>query len=75
MTDVWFAINAVDIANAISPPILSNLPKGNPGSTKGKEFELSYDVSKADRILGIKYISAEQMVKDCLEDFKSRGHA
>lgn len=65
----------VDVANAITPPILPNLPKGNPGSTKAKEYELSYDVSKAERILGIKYIGVEQMIKDCLEDFKKRGEA
>lgn len=65
----------VDAANAITPPILPNLPKGNPGGTKGKDYELSYDVSKAERILGIKYIGMEQMIKDCLEDFKKRGEA
>lgn len=65
----------VNAANAIQPPILPNLPKGNPEGIKGKEYELSYDLSKAERILGIKYRSMEEMMRDVLEDFKKRGQA
>lgn len=67
--------NAVDVANAIEPPIFSNLPKGSPGATKNaKKYDLAYDVSKADRILGLKYTSTEKMLKDSLEAFKELEH-
>ncbi|KAI0314138.1 D-lactaldehyde dehydrogenase [Amylostereum chailletii] len=56
----------VDVANEIQPAPIENLPKGVPGATKGKEYALNYDTSKAERIFGIKYRSLKEMVNDSL---------
>ncbi|EIN05348.1 D-lactaldehyde dehydrogenase [Punctularia strigosozonata HHB-11173 SS5] len=65
----------VDAANALTPPLYDNLPKGKPGAGKapGVVYPVRYDVSKADRILGIKYTSLEASTRDSLADFKARG--
>ena len=36
-------------------------------------YRVRYDVSKAAKILGIKYISLEQTTKDTLAQFKEKG--
>ncbi|EIN05399.1 D-lactaldehyde dehydrogenase [Punctularia strigosozonata HHB-11173 SS5] len=65
----------VDAANSITPPIYDKLPKGKPGAGKGLDVVhlIKYDVSKANRILGLEYRSIETATKDTLEDFKARG--
>ncbi|EIN05349.1 NAD(P)-binding protein [Punctularia strigosozonata HHB-11173 SS5] len=65
----------VDAANAITPSIYDNLPKGRPGAGKGLEVEhlIRYDTSKAGRILGIKYTGMEDCTRDTLENLKAKG--
>lgn len=63
----------VDAANSIEPPILPNLPKGKPGATKGLPPDIVYITSKSDRILGLSYRSAEEMIRDTLINFKKLG--
>ncbi|KZT25509.1 NAD(P)-binding protein [Neolentinus lepideus HHB14362 ss-1] len=66
----------VDAAHKAGVYPESALPKGVPGSgyAPGVTHLIDYDASKAARVLGMdKYISKEQCVKDCLEDFKERG--
>ncbi|TFK38834.1 D-lactaldehyde dehydrogenase [Crucibulum laeve] len=65
----------VDAANAVFPPPTSPvshpLPKGVPG-VQGI-FLMQYDASKADRVLGMKYRTREETVRDTLLDFGRRG--
>lgn len=63
----------VDISNAVAPTL--KLHKGNPGSTKGKPYPCDFKNSKSARILGLKYIPKEDMIRDVLIDFKQRGWA
>jgi hypothetical protein len=69
----------VDAANSIQPPPYPNLPKGIPGAgyKDGVVHFVSYDVSKAARILGLgserKYITKEECTRDSIQDFVSRG--
>ncbi|KDQ65078.1 hypothetical protein JAAARDRAFT_28742 [Jaapia argillacea MUCL 33604] len=67
----------VDTANAISPLVYTNLPKGSPDTRSGAPgvvHLIDFDVSKARRVLGIeKYITKEECTLACLEDFKARG--
>ena len=61
-------------ANAINPPIYENLSKGNTDYDPNTSEPLYlYNAAKADRILGIRYRTMEEMTKDILEDFKRRG--
>lgn len=46
-------LQKVDVAHTITPPPISNLPLGLPGSTKDKPFEVIYNTSKAYRLLGM----------------------
>jgi hypothetical protein len=68
----------VDSANLIQPPPYSSLPKGE--SSAGKEGAvhfLTFDTSKAARILGmgkdVPYTTLQQMMQDTIADFVKRG--
>lgn len=65
----------VDAANRISPPPLASIVKGNPGSTKGITHLIDYNTAKSDRILKLKHRPLEELIRDCLLDFKARGYA
>ncbi|EIM85955.1 NAD-P-binding protein [Stereum hirsutum FP-91666 SS1] len=69
----FFWQDFLDAANSIEPPILPNLPKGKPGATKGLPPDIVYITSKSDRILGLSYRSAEEMIRDTLINFKKLG--
>ncbi|KAJ3793461.1 hypothetical protein GGU11DRAFT_691767, partial [Lentinula aff. detonsa] len=68
----------LDVANSIAPdhlPSHSNLPKGVPISSSDPEivYQIQYDTSKADRLLGIKYRTKEELIKDTFADYEARG--
>ncbi|KAJ3820713.1 hypothetical protein F5880DRAFT_1615323 [Lentinula raphanica] len=68
----------VDVANSLTPTYLPshpNLPKGVPitGSDPEIVYQVQYDTSKADRLLGIKYRSKEDLIKDTFADYEARG--
>ncbi|TFY75277.1 hypothetical protein EWM64_g8735 [Hericium alpestre] len=65
----------VDVANSIEPPPIAYIAKGKPGATKGKAYAIDYDTAKCNRILGIKFRSLQETVRDILVDFKRRGWA
>ena len=51
------------------------IPKGNPNATsqEGFSWTVTYDSSKVQNLLGLTYRNKQELVKDTLEDFKSRG--
>ncbi|KAG6328854.1 hypothetical protein ID866_10235 [Astraeus odoratus] len=68
----------VDAANALRPaPKLSKpLPKGIPGSGTAHPHTIhmvTYDVTKVNRILGLKYRSIAETTLDTLTDYEARG--
>ncbi|KAJ3719624.1 D-lactaldehyde dehydrogenase [Lentinula guzmanii] len=68
----------LDVANSIAPdhlPSHPNLPKGVPISSSDPEivYQIQYDTSKADRLLGIKYRTKEDLIKDTFADYEARG--
>jgi len=66
----------VDAANSLQPNPLPThkLPKGYPEVFKdGKVYHTTYDKSKEERILGIKFKTQLETTKDTLEDFARRG--
>ncbi|KAJ3754083.1 D-lactaldehyde dehydrogenase [Lentinula raphanica] len=67
----------LDVANSLAPTYLpshGNLPKGVSISPATEiVHQIQYDTSKADRLLGIKYRSKEDLVKDTFADYEARG--
>ena len=65
----------VDVANSLSPsPVPSHtLPRGMPGAGINAVYKITYDSSKSDRILGLKYRSKEELTRDTLADFEARA--
>ncbi|KII86217.1 hypothetical protein PLICRDRAFT_114413 [Plicaturopsis crispa FD-325 SS-3] len=67
----------LDIANALTPPPLGAhvLPKGVAGYGRSPEakFVLKYDTSKAARVLGVTYRSAEETTRDLLDEYVAKG--
>jgi nucleoside-diphosphate-sugar epimerase len=67
----------VDIANSIAPKYLpshQSLPKGVPIPADTKVvYRINYDTSKANRLLGIKYRSREECLKDTFGDYEAHG--
>ncbi|KAL0948587.1 hypothetical protein HGRIS_011146 [Hohenbuehelia grisea] len=63
----------LDAANSLSPPPDRPLPKGRPGAGKSAVHQIQYDTSKAQRILGLKYRTKEETLRDVLADLKVKG--
>ncbi|KAJ3712421.1 hypothetical protein C8R42DRAFT_317352 [Lentinula raphanica] len=68
----------LDVANSLAPTYLPshpNLPKGVPITDSDPEivYQVQYDTFKADRLLGIKYRSKEDLIKDTFADYEARG--
>lgn len=68
----------IDAANALSPipRLLKPLPKGIPHSGSGHlgaVHLVSYDATKSDRILGLKYRSISNTTEGTLADYAARG--
>ena len=59
--------SAVDTLRDQMPELQSRLPVGQPGAGKMQEM-YAMDGSKAERILGIKYISLEQSMKESMSE-------
>ena len=73
-TYVWQ--DFVDAANVLSPPPLGadrKLVRGTPGAGKTAKPPVRYNTEKEARILGLKYRGVEELVRDCLVDFRERG--
>ena len=61
-----FIVNAAHAVDA-------KLPAGNTAYDPATAVHfIRYDVAKADKLFGIKYISIQQSTKDILDDFKAR---
>ncbi|KAI0320495.1 hypothetical protein OF83DRAFT_1169281, partial [Amylostereum chailletii] len=69
----YFTQEILDIANTIQPPVYDKIPKGVPGSVKGKEVLITYDTTKFQKLYGYKYTPLKDTIRDSLEDFKARG--
>jgi len=71
----WVWQDWIDVANSLSPsPIPSHtLSRGTPGGAVNIVYKVKYDTSKSDRILGLKYRTKEELVRDTLADFEARG--
>ncbi|TFK38821.1 D-lactaldehyde dehydrogenase [Crucibulum laeve] len=71
----------INTANALPshPSLAHPLPKGDPSllpeepKEREKIYLLSYDVSKAQRLLDIKYKTMEETTRDSLEYFSKKG--
>ena len=71
----------LNIANSLSPsPIPSHkpgtanaLPVGNPGEKTGPPYMMMFDTSKEKKILGLNLRTKEELARDTLADFESRG--
>ncbi|KAJ3752509.1 D-lactaldehyde dehydrogenase [Lentinula raphanica] len=68
----------LDVANSLAPTYLPshpNLPKGVPITSSDPKIvhQIQYDTSKADRLLGIKYRTKEDLIKDTFVDYEARG--
>ena len=51
----------------------AKLPAGNTAYDPATAVHyIKYDVSKADKLFGFKYITIQQSTKDILDDFKAR---
>jgi len=71
-------IAEVDVANGLDPlPTLSKpLPKGNLGASSQDSATVhlfTLDNTKSKRVLGLKYRSMEEMVRDIFADYEARG--
>jgi hypothetical protein len=49
------------------------LPQGYPDKAKNAPFPISYDTSKASRLLQIQYRDQETTTRDVLQFFAARG--
>ena len=71
-----FVSHPVDVANSLSPspiPSHSPLPRGYTGAGLKAIHMIQFKVEKAEKILGIRYRSREEMVRDTLAEFARRG--
>ena len=59
----------MDVANTLDPVPFPGLVKGNPGVKNGP-YMFETNPNKGVRILGIKYRSAEEMMRDSLVYFR-----
>jgi len=68
-------VYTVEIANSLSPsPIPSHtLPRVMPGAGINTVYMVTFDSTKSDRILGLKYRSKEELTRDTLADFEARA--
>lgn len=52
---------------------LPDVPKGSPGAGKSTVHPINYDTSSAEHILGLRYTSMAQCVKDMTTSLRARG--
>jgi nucleoside-diphosphate-sugar epimerase len=54
---------------------IPNVPRGEPGSTKGISFITNLDSKKAEELLGLNpETPLKDLVAESVEDFKARGY-
>ncbi|KAF8880900.1 hypothetical protein CPB84DRAFT_1792190 [Gymnopilus junonius] len=66
----------INVANSLPPPVYPShkLPTGIPELFNSETvYNVVYDKSKEEKILGIKFHTKEETTKDTLEDFARRG--
>jgi len=62
----------LDVAAELGIP---NVPRGDPGSTKGLPVHASFDTTKAEDLLGLTQVTPlRDVVAESVEDFKARGY-
>ena len=66
------ARNKVDLAADLGIP---NVPRGEPGSTKGIKFILNLETKKSEELLGLNPTTPlKDVVAESAVDFKARGY-
>ncbi|KAA1466810.1 NAD-P-binding protein [Dentipellis sp. KUC8613] len=63
----------LDIAAASKIIDEDKLVKGTPGAGAGKTKDLTFKTDRSDKLLGIKWISLEDSIKDSLASFKEKN--
>jgi hypothetical protein len=54
---------------------IPNVPRGEPGSTKGIAFNLNLESKKSEELLGLNPTTPlKDMVAESAKDFKARGY-
>ena len=54
---------------------IPNVPRGEPGSTKGTPMIISIETTKAEELLGLTQVTPlKDLVKESVEDFRARGY-
>ena len=70
--DDYDAQNKVDLAAELGIP---NVPRGEPGSTKGIKFILNLESKKSEELLGLNPTTPlKDVVAESAADFKARGY-
>jgi hypothetical protein len=65
-------LGKVDLAAELGIP---NVPRGEPGSTKGISFIANLETKKAEELLGLtRVVPLKDVVAESVEDFKARGY-
>jgi hypothetical protein len=65
-------MESVDAAAELGIP---NVPRGEPGSTKGTPFLVTYQTTKAEELLGLTQVAPlKDVIAESVEDFKARGY-
>jgi hypothetical protein len=54
---------------------ISNVRRGEPGSTEGVSFTVNLETKKAEELLGLTQVTPpKDVVAESVEDFKARGY-
>jgi hypothetical protein len=61
----------IDVTAKLYPDVVKD--KGTPGAGKSTQHPVLFKNDKGINVLGLKYRSKEETVKDSIEDFKRRG--
>ena len=70
-TDGYVAQQVVDLATELKIP---NVPRGEPGSTKGISYIINLETKKAEVHGLTPVVPLKDMVAESVEDFKARGY-
>ncbi|KAF8492965.1 D-lactaldehyde dehydrogenase [Russula emetica] len=64
-----------DLLDAAAELGIPNVPRGEPGSTKGLSFIANLETKKAEELLGLTQVTPlKDVVAEAVEDFKARGY-
>ena len=59
--------------DALDASGLTDIPKGVPGAGKSAEYPITFDGSSVVKVLGLKYTSWEECMKDMGSAFRDKG--